>query len=184
MVFPKVTVYHSTLRERTAENPVRLMLTSLPRASRYPGKPEYVTFEVVGDSTSYTYQCETPAIREQLDSLPVREWLDVRAFGAKDAAVLEVEPVSTSVDAPARSPMGEMSPIGNTPAGVTHGSHEAAPSLSRAYWDALDAAVAIVEAFRKRHGREPSEAERCIATGLWIEQNRSNGRRPLCTKEG
>ena len=80
MVFPKVTVYHSTLRERTAENPVRLMLASLPRPSKFKDKPDYVTFEVEGDSTSYTYQCESPEIRDQLDKLPVREWLDVRAF--------------------------------------------------------------------------------------------------------
>ena len=169
MVFPKVTVYHSTLRERTAENPVRLMLTSLPRPSKFKDKPDYVTFEVEGDSTSYTYQCETPAIRDQLDALPVREWLDVRAFGAKDAAVLEVEPVNGSpVKAAEKAP----------PAAPE------SPSLSRAYWDALDAAVAIVDAFKKHHNREPSEAERAIACTLWIEQNRSAGRRPLCTKEG
>ena len=176
MVFPQATVWHSTLRERTAANPVRLMLTSLPRPSKFKDRPEYVTFEVEGDSTSYTYQCETPEIRDQLDKLPVREWLDVRAFGAKAAAVLEVEPVSGSpVKAAEKAPSA---------APESPSLSRESPSLSRAYWDALDAAVAIVDAFKKRHNREPSEAERAIACTLWIEQNRSAGRRPLCTKEG
>ena len=179
MVFPQATVWHSTLRERTAANPVRLMLTSLPRPSKFKDRPDFVTFQVEGDSTSYTYQCESPEIRDQLDKLPVREWLDVRAFGAKDAAVLEVEPVS---------PSGEISAGVNKSSStrVEKPAEDAveSPSLARGYFEALDAAVLLVEAFKRRHGREPSEAERAIATSLYIECNRTAGRRPLCTKEG
>jgi hypothetical protein len=34
-------------------------------------------------------------------------------------------------------------------------------------------AVALVEQFKAKHGREPSEAERAIAATLYIEFNRS-----------
>ena len=101
-------------------------------------------------------------------------WYQVRALGAKDAAFLELNAAdAANLPAPPDAP----------PAPSRQDASES-PSLSRGYCEALDAAVLLVETFRKRHGREPSDAERAIACTLWIEQNRSHGRRPLCTKEG
>jgi hypothetical protein len=56
---------------------------------------------------------------------------------------------------------------------------ETPPSLARSYFDALEVAHTMVEAFKARHGREPTECERTIACSLWIEHNRSAGRKPL-----
>ena len=169
MTLGKLSIYHSELRARSADGPVRLMFTGLPRESKYPNKPPFCTFQLADDSTSYTLTLESDAVRETVERCELRQFYDVRAFGAKDAAVLEVEPVNGSpVKAAEKAPTAAPE----------------SPSLSRAYWGALDAAVAIVEAFKKRRNREPSDAERAIACTLWIEQNRSAGRRPLCTKEG
>ena len=170
MVFPKRSLYHSNLREKTEASPLRVCFTSPPRDSKYPNKPAYVTLEIEGDGIDYTYAVENEAIRAQLTKVDFGPWYEVRALGAKDSAFLEI----TEADS-AKS---------DEPAGAQRQDAAEGPSLSRGYWEALDAAVLLVEAFRKRHGREPSEAERAIACTLWIEQNRSHGRRPLCSKEG
>jgi hypothetical protein len=54
-----------------------------------------------------------------------------------------------------------------------------APSLARSYFEALEVAAMVVGTFKERHGREPTECERSIASALWIEHNRSAGRKPF-----
>jgi hypothetical protein len=146
------------------------VLTHRPRESKFAGRPPYARFVI--DGAEFDYQCETPAIAEQLADTPLNVPLRIHALGSKEAAHLDVEqaeagptgptfyPATTSrtaaqnrVQAPAQAP--------------------AAPTCSRGYWDALDVAVALVEQFKAKHGREPSEAERAIAATLFIELNRS-----------
>ncbi|MCL5460236.1 hypothetical protein M3M33_16485, partial [Loigolactobacillus coryniformis] len=60
------TLYHSRLREmgRTVA-----VLTHKPRASKFSGRPEYCRFII--DGQEFDYQCETPAIAEQLQAVPL-----------------------------------------------------------------------------------------------------------------
>jgi hypothetical protein len=150
--------------------PTAAVLTHKPRASKFSGRPDYCRFII--DGAEFDYQCETPAIAEQLTDTPLNVPLRITAAGAKDAAHLEIEqaeagptgptfyPATTSRTA-AQNRVQEPAPA------------PAAPTCSRGYWDALDVAVALVEQFKAKHGREPSEAERAIAATLYIEFNKS-----------
>ena len=181
-VFQKRSLYHSDLREKTEAAPLRVCFTSPPRDSRFAGKPAYCTLEIEGDGIDYTYAVENDAIRAQLSAVEFGTWYNVRALGSKDAAFLEI----TEADAPKvenRITAVEAAPV-EEPAAKPRQESPEAVSLTRGYWDALDAAVTIVAAFRERYHREPSEAERTIATSLWIEQNRTNCRRPLSSERG
>jgi hypothetical protein len=151
---------------------VSAVLTARPRPSRYPGKPEYCDLTIGGES--WQYNCESPAIAEQLQAVPLNTPLRIHALGSKDAAHLEVEqaanlpPAGSSTEAPTTHARTAAQNRVQVPAPTP-----APPTCSRGYWDALDVAVALVERFKAKHGREPSEAERAIAATLYIEFNRS-----------
>lgn len=51
------------------------------------------------------------------------------------------------------------------------------PSLARDLWKALETATQVVELFKQRFQREPTDAELRIGHALFIEYNKSNGRR-------
>ncbi len=165
----KKTVWHSQLREM---GPVTVQFTHKPRPSKFPGKPEYCRF--VLDGIEHDYQCETPAISEQLQAVPLGQPLRIHALGSKEAAHLEVEraanlpPAGSSTEAPTTVARATQQNRVQAPAPAP-----VAPTCSRGYWDALDVAVELVARFKAKHGREPSEAERAIATTLFIELNRS-----------
>jgi hypothetical protein len=155
---------------------VSAVLTARPRPSKYPGKPEYCDLTIGGES--WQYNTETPAIADQLRDVPLNVPLRITAAGSKEAAHLEVElsegdlkkyaPAHKSTEAPTTHARTAAQNRVQAPAQAP-----AAPTCSRGYWDALDVAVALVEQFKARHGREPSEAERAIAATLYIEFNRS-----------
>jgi hypothetical protein len=146
---------------------VSAVLTARPRPSKYPGKPEYCDLTIGGES--WQYNTETPAIADQLRDVPLNTPLRITALGSKDAAHLEVEQAGpASTEAPATVARTTSQNRVQAPAPTP-----AAPTCSRGYWDALDVAVALVEQFKAKHGREPSEAERAIAATLFIELNRS-----------
>ncbi len=73
------TLYHSRLR---GLGPVAAVLTHKPRPSKFPGKPEYCRF--VLDGIEHDYQCETPAIAEQLQAVPLGQPLRIHALGSKE----------------------------------------------------------------------------------------------------
>jgi hypothetical protein len=143
------------------------VLTHKPRASKFSGRPDYCRFII--DGAEFDYQCETPAIAEQLQAVPLNTPLRITAAGSKAAAHLAVEQASpASTEAPTTIARTAAQNRVQAPAPTP-----AAPTCSRGYWDALDVAVALVEQFKAKHGREPSEAERAIAATLFIELNRS-----------
>jgi hypothetical protein len=156
--------------------PTAAVLTHKPRASKFTGKPDYCRFII--DGAEQDYQCETPAIAEQLQAVPLNTPLRIHALGSKEAAHLEVElsegdlkkyaPANKSTEAPTTIARAAAQNRVQTPAPAP-----AAPTCSRGYWAALSVAVELVEQFKARHGREPSEAERAIAATLYIEFNRS-----------
>ena len=147
--------------------------SSKPRPSKFPGNPEYC--HVVINGQELEYRCETPEIAAQLQDVPLRTPVRIEALGAKDAAVLDVRPAVDPSEVSRRQD--------NVPATTAAASQQnrvapapvaaPAPTCSRGYWEALDVAVELVAAFQKKHGREPSEAERAIAATLYIEFNRS-----------
>ena len=156
------TLYHSKLREL---GPIVAEFASKPRPSKFPGKPEYC--HVVIDGQELEYQCESPAIAEQLQEVPLRTPVRIQALGSKDAAYLEVVPVGSSEVRTTAAATSQQNRVAPAPVPAP------APTCSRGYWEALDVAVELVAAFQKRHGREPSDAERAIAATLYIEFNRS-----------
>jgi hypothetical protein len=158
------TLYHSALR---ALGEVSAVLTHKPRASKFSGRPDYCRFII--DGAEFDYQCETPAIAEQLQAVPLNTPLRITALGSKEAAHLEVEQAGpASTEAPTTTARSAAQNRVQAPAPTP-----AAPTCSRGYWDALDVAFALVEQFKAKHGREPSEAERAIAATLYIEFNKS-----------
>ena len=175
------TLYHSKLREF---GPVVAEFSSKPRPSKFPGKPEYC--HVIINGQELEYQCETPEIAAHLQDVPLRTPVRIEALGSKDAAVLDVRPAVDPSDlcqnfagsSPETSRRRDDVPA-TTAAASQQNRVAPAPvapqqaTCSRDYWEALGVAVALVEQFKKRHGREPSEAERTIATTLYIEGNRS-----------
>ncbi len=162
------TLYHSALR---AMGEVSAVLTARPRPSRYPGKPEYCDLTIGGES--WQYNCESPAIAEQLQAVPLNTPLRIHALGSKEAAHLEVEQGENRSPANGSEAPTTVSRLTSQNRVQAPAPTPAAPTCSRGYWDALDVAVALVEQFKAKHGREPSEAERAIAATLFIELNRS-----------
>jgi hypothetical protein len=161
------TLYHSRLRDLGR---VVAVLTHKPRASKFSGKPDYCRFII--DGAEFDYQCESPTIAEQLQAVPLNTPLRIHALGSKEAAHLEVE----QAEAGPTGPMFYPATTSRTAAQnrvQAPAPTPAAPTCSRGYWDALDVAVELVARFTAKHGREPSEAERAIATTLFIEFNRS-----------
>jgi hypothetical protein len=158
--------------------PTAAVLTHKPRASKFAGRPEYCRFII--DGAEQDYQCESPAIAEQLQAVPLNTPLRITALGSKEGAHLEVEKgreptLSAEIVSPSRQSTA-VDTIARTAAQnrvQAPAPAPAAPTCSRGYWDALDVAVALVAQFKARHGREPSEAERAIAATLYIEFNRS-----------
>lgn len=55
----------------------------------------------------------------------------------------------------------------------------APPTLASEFFQALDAAVDVVKEFKARHKRAPSDIELRMATVLFIERQKSGGRRAL-----
>jgi hypothetical protein len=161
------TLYHSKLRDLGC---VSAVLTARPRPSKYPGKPEYCDLTIGGES--WQYNCETPAIAEQLQAVPLNTPLRVTALGSKEAAHLEVEQAEAGPTGPTFYPATTSRTAAQNRVQAPAPA-PAAPTCSRGFWDALDVAVALVEQFKAKHGREPSEAERAIAATLYIEFNRS-----------
>ena len=144
------TLYHSKLREISELGPIVAEFSSKPRPSKFRGRPDFC--HVIIDGQELEYQVENEAISEQLEDVPLRTPVRIQALGTKEAASLVVE--VTNAPATAKAPPQQA-------------------TCSRGYWEALDVAVALVEQFKKRHRREPSEAERTIAATLYIEFNRS-----------
>ena len=166
------TLYHSELRTLSEDGPVRLQIVEEPRESKYAGREPYCLVKLAeGDDAGRYYAIETPEIFTQLQGLPRNQWLSVVALGSRESAVLEVvdqEPAATA-------------PVANRIAKDIQEAvkrEDAAPvSISGEYWKALRMAQAMVAAFEKEFGHEPSEAERAIASCLFIERSRSG--RPL-----
>jgi hypothetical protein len=167
------TLYHSRLRDLGR---VVAVLTHRPRESKFAGRPPYARFVI--DGQEFDYQCETPAIAEQLADTPLNVPLRIHALGSKEGAHLELEQAEAGPTGPTFYPATTSRTAAQNRVQAPAPA-PAVPTLSGSYFDCLEVAVVMVEAFRKRHGREPSEAERAIACSLWIEQNRSNGSKPL-----
>ena len=161
--FDKKTVYHSAL---VPVSPLRVMLIGEVRPSKFAGKPPWIAFKVEGDEQEYQYTVENAACEAVLKQAPRNVWVTLNAAGSRDAAVLEL------VDLYERRDNGGGSGVSQHASGSTQGS---APgdSLAAEMFHALSVAADVVEQFRKRHGREPSETERAIAASLFIERNRS-----------
>lgn len=169
--FPKRRVYWSQLRERS---PLTIVLLDQPRDSKYPERLPYVRFRVDGESTEHELQIESESARWTLEKrVSVGVATTIAATGKGELAQVEIQgTTSTSPEQCER------------PATATANPAASGDSLARSYFAALEAAADLVAAFKARHGREPSEAERTIACSLWIEQNRSGGRRPLRQRGG
>ena len=164
------TLFHSALRQM---GPVVAELTAKPRPSKFPGKPPFAFFVI--DGVEREYQVENEAIAQALQEVPLRTPVRIEALGSKDAAVLDVRP---AVDPSETYRRRDVVPATTAAASQQNRVAPApvpaeAPTCSRGYWEALDVAVELVAAFQKKHGREPSEAERAIAATLYIEFNRS-----------
>ena len=165
------TLYHSELRGRSETEPVRIQILEEPRESKYAGREPYALVKIEGDEVGRYYAIENPEIFSQLGALPRNTWLAVTALGSRESAVLEVvdqEPAATQ-------------PVANRIAKdirqVVKDEDNAPGSIGGSYWRCLRLAKSVVGAFEKEFGHEPSEAERAIATTLFIEQCRSG--RPL-----
>ena len=163
-------LYHSALREMTQDGPVRLQVLEEVRESKWAGKPCYCLIKLENEEAGRYLQVENDEVRATLDSAPRGSWLSVVALGSRETAVLEV----VSEEAAA-------APVANRIARdirqVVKDEDNAPGSISGEYWRTLRMAQAMVAAFKKEFGAEPSEAERAIATTLFIERCRSG--RPL-----
>jgi hypothetical protein len=171
-IFPSRRVYWSQLRERS---PLTIVLLDQPRDSKFPDRLPYVRFRVDGEDPEHELQIESEAARWTLEkNVAVGVPTTVAATGTGEHAELKVQGAAPARRSPAAAP-------------AAPGASSDAPegdSLARSYFAALEAATELVATFKERHGREPSEAERTIACSLWIEQNRSGGRRPLRSRGG
>jgi hypothetical protein len=165
------TLYHSELRTRSEHGPVRIQVLEEPRESKYAGREPYCLVKVEGEDAGRYYAIENPEIFAQLQSLPRNQWLSVTALGSREAAVLEV----ADHEPPATAPV-----VNRIAKDIQETAKAHAPaSIAGSYWQCLRMAKSMVGAFEKEFGHEPSEAERAIATTLFIEQCRSG--RPLST---
>ncbi len=131
------TLYHSKLRELGR---VVAVLTHRPRESKFAGRPPYARFVI--DGAEFDYQCETPAIAEQLQAVPLNTPLRITAAGAKDAAHLEVEQAEAGPTGPTFYPATTSRTAAQNRVQAPAPA-PAAPTCSRGYWDALDVAVAL-----------------------------------------
>jgi hypothetical protein len=179
--FNKKTVYHSELASKGV---LTIMLTQPPRASKYAGKPAYAKLRIQGDDTDYTLTVENEMVDEALCALPLNAFVTVHAQGARETARLVVKdapaprqppPVRREAPAERNRPVADREARQQRPATT---DVPTANAMDLAMWNALTAGHRIVAAFVKYHGREPSEAERCIAASLFIESNR-NPTRPV-----
>jgi hypothetical protein len=167
----KRALYHSELRERTEAGPVEVQLLSHPRESKYKGKPPYCRMIFAGEQFERAYEVENDAVRATLEALPINTPLRIVATGSRDEAQIEVHGAPASAAPARREP-----PPAERAAPAAAAAAES-PSLARSYFEALEVAASMVETFKERHGREPTECERSIASALWIEHNRSGGRK-------
>jgi hypothetical protein len=166
--FPKRRVYWSQLREKS---PLTVVLLDQPRDSKFPERLPYVRFRVDGESTEHELQIESEAARWTLEKyVAVGVPTTVAATGTGEHAEVSLPGTAPAVPAQKAAPAALGAPADD--------------SLARSYFAALEAAAELVATFKARHGREPSEAERTIACSLWIEQNKSGGRRPLRRQGG
>ena len=171
--FDRKAVYHAQLR---ASSPVSVSLVSAVAQSRYPGRLDYCRFLVEDCAGVYELQVENEQVAEALRTMEVGtgKYYVVAAAGRAESATLQIVGPSDEVTRPypAASP-----PSLQRQAPAPEPQPE--PSIARSFAEALLAAEKLVAAFRERYGREPTEAERAIASTLFIARDRSNGRRAL-----
>lgn len=157
--FDKKTVYHSQL---SAASPLRVMLTSDVKPSKFAGKPPWVAFKVDGDPGEYQYTVENDACGAALSGLPRNVWFLLTAAGSRESATIHASGVEG-----ASAPRSQPAPA------------QDAESIASAFYGALEIAARVVARFEKAHGRHPSETERVIATTFFIEHNRTG--RPIAS---
>lgn len=171
--FGRKTVYHRDLR---AASPISVSLLSHPQPSKYPDRLPYCRFTVEGEAGTFELQVENAGVQAALAAIPLGHYVTVVATGSRDSAQLVVLDPDATLPYPAGQPARAEEQRAE--------SQPAQPSLVRSYAEALIAAEKLVAAFKARYGREPSQAERCIGTSLYIEACRSQGRRPLTRSRG
>lgn len=86
----KKTIFHSELM-RASQGGLAVRFTGKPRDSKYPGKPAFVGFQVMGDDGEYTLNIENDKIRAALEDVPVKMWVAVRADGRGEDAWISIE---------------------------------------------------------------------------------------------
>lgn len=87
----KKAIYHSEL-VKASQGGLVVQFNGKPRDSKYPGKPAFVGFKVMGDEGGdYTLNIENDDIRKVLDGVPERTWVMVKADGTREHAWVTVE---------------------------------------------------------------------------------------------
>lgn len=87
----KKAIYHSEL-VRASQGGLVVQFNGKPRDSKYPGKPAFVGFKVMGDEGGdYTLNIENDEIRKKLEDVPPHTWVMVRADGSREHAWISVE---------------------------------------------------------------------------------------------
>lgn len=174
--FPRSSVYHSALKEATAEEGLWIAFDTVTDSKR-EGNPPLATFTIDGESRRYTYMVENDLIRKHIEALPRGTFHYIRASGAKEAAVLHVED-ETGREIPA--------PNGSAPKGPRQEAAESAraarqpapsggpESLARTLWRCLQAAHDLEEAYAKKYGQPPTEVAKTLAISMAIEHFRGN----------
>jgi hypothetical protein len=174
--FEKKTVYHSALRNA---GPLEVQITHGFQQSKFKGKPPFITFRVRDDAESYTYTPENEGIEHELAAVVEQTdrstWLRVHAVGEREGAEMHVETLD-SAPAPAATTRRSAPPAAHSP---HQDEGTGRPPLAREMWTALEAGRQLIEQFNTMHGREPSDAELRVGLSLFIELQRSEGRRPV-----
>lgn len=171
--FQNKTMYHSQL---VKASPLTMMFTGRVRDSKFEGKPPFISCRVKGSDMEHHYQVENDLCRESLEVIQTDKWYEVRAEGSREGAILTISAPITGhtgqqEEAPSAlwegGPEGEEMPAQQKAAEVSYSDRNAAR-----YLGALEAARFAVTEYSKRHGQEPSETIRNIATTIFIQNGR------------
>lgn len=179
--FEKTSIYHSTLVQAGG---LTVKLGAV-RPSKFKKGTFTIAVRVTGEEAPYWYQIENDYIKDLLEGLERdpngdTAWLQIRALGSREDADIMIEDAAGHIVTPSMPPTTQGPPDdlwegGEPTMPATQRVQEASFSdpLAAKYLGCLEAARLAVAEYYKRHGAEPTEAIRNVATTIYIQNGRS-----------
>lgn len=176
-------IYHSALVDVTANGPVTVTFTTVPKDSRNKGIAGFCNFVDWNGQERYL-NIENQAIRALLARAPIGTPVQIRASGSHEAATLEIigmAPAAAAAPAPTNgNGRGNGAPAqapATAPLPAVHDFRQS--TIARDVWEAMQAAGDLIDLYEKEFSRPFDAVAQALTATAYIAFKDAGGQRPI-----